>query len=37
MIESPELLVCILSTEKGLRMMYWANRPMSSRLLGGTR
>jgi transposase len=37
MIESPELLGCILSTENGLRMMYWASRSMSSRLPGGTR
>ena len=37
MIESPQLLGCILSTENGLRMMYWANRSMSSRLRGGTR
>ena len=49
MIESPELLGCILSTENGLRMMYWASRSMlvpperekreggSSRLRGGTR
>lgn len=30
MIESPELLDCIFSTENGLRMMYWARRSMSS-------
>ena len=37
MIESPELLGCIFSTENGLRMMYWARRSMSSRLPGATR
>jgi len=32
MIEYPRLLGGILSTENGLRMMYWASRSMSSRL-----
>ena len=35
--KAPELLGCILSTENGLRMMYWASRSISSRLRGGTR